>query len=175
MKSELSTSEKKVLTYWGIAAIIVFVVVLLFGLITIAKNYNDKKDWIKDYTLITDRNRYATVNTSLNKYYIFTNNNNKEAVVKILSKKFKDSNDITEKNVENYVSFQQNLNFNSRTMCNKNLSNSQISYLVSGFESNKFTGERLEKKYYQVILDSDNFHFSVTPIDKEDFKGECYE
>ena len=67
------------------------------------------------------------------------------------------------------------LTYNARLMCQKKLDIGIYSFYVSGFESNENKVGRLDNRYYEVILNDNNFTFNIRPIDEKTFGGECHE
>lgn len=179
MKIKLNESEKKVLTFWAILAVVVICGLLVFRIIAPEKfnKFFGLSNADKEYSLVKDRTRFYTVANTLNKYYIYTNEKDSEKVFSVLSDKAKE-----ELKLENASSLKwtdevdaDSITYNARTMCQKKLDTGIYSFLVSGFESYMNKAGRLDNKYYEVIIDDNNFTFSIRPIDDKAFGGECHE
>jgi len=179
MKIKLNESEKKVLTFWGILAVIVISVLLVFRIVAPEKfnkffgiSVADKK-----YSLVTDRTRYYTVTNSINKYYAYTSSKDAEKIFAVLNPQYKEEKGYTSADkialpeVKDYVQ----LVYNARLMCQKRLDTSLYSFYVSGFESDSNESGRGKNAYYEVRLNDDNFTFDIRPIDEKTFGGECHE
>lgn len=176
MKKKLSESEKKVLTFWAILAVVVVGGLLIFKIVAPDKfnrlfgiSNSDKK-----YSLVQDRNRYYTVDNAINKYYLYVNQKDSESVFTILSDNYKKNNNINSKDDIKFNSDVE-LVFNSGLMCQKKTNTGIYSFYVKGYESNINVSGRLDTKYYEVILDDNNMTFSLQSISEEKFGGECHE
>ena len=179
MKIKLNESEKKVLTFWAILAVVVVLSLLVFRLIAPEKfnKFFGISNADKEYSLVKDRTRYYTVFNTVNKYYSYTNDKDSEKVFMVLNDKYKQ-----EKNINNAGDLAwtdqvdaDKLTYNARLMCQKKLDVGMYSFYVSGFESYMNKPGRLSNVYYEVILDDNNFTFNIRPIDEKTFGGECHE
>lgn len=174
---KLSDSEKKVLTFWAILGVVIISGLLIFKLV--APDSFDRLfklgEYDKKYKLVQDRTRYYTVSNSLIKYYEYSSNKDSQAVFDILNDNYKKNNNINSSSDIKFKEDQTNLTFNSRLMCQKKIKKGVYSFYVSGFESNPNVSGRLNVAYYEVVLDDNNYLFSVQPIDEKTFGGECHE
>lgn len=178
-KRKLNDSEKKVLTFWAILAIVIVLGLFIFRIVAPEK-FNDffgLDGADKEYSLVTDRTRYYTVANAIEKYYLYVNAKDANAVFSMLNDSYKEANGISS---ANNIKFSEeidpeNKTFNSRLMCKKKLGKGKYSFLVKGFESKSTESGRLNTVYYQVMLDDNNFTFSIQPIEEKTFGGECHE
>lgn len=171
MKLVVNNSQRKVLIVWGIIAIILVVILILFKNDVIVLNkYKDKK-----YTIVNDESRYFTISTIVDRFYGYMNENNYKSVLNSLDRDYINSNNITEDNIFDIYP-DKSVQYKSRMICKKGLDKGLVSYLVSGFERDDYyVSERLDNKYYEVILHESEMKFSIQPIDKERFVGDCHE
>ena len=179
MKIKLNESEKKVLTFWAILAVVVVSGLLVFRIVAPEKfnKFFGISNADKAYSLVKDRTRYYTVFHAVNKYYNYSNAKDSESVIMVLNDKYKQ-----EKNINNAGDIAwpdqydaDKLTYNARLMCQKKLDIGIYSFYVSGFESYMNKPGRLSNVYYEVILDDNNFTFNIRPIDEKTFGGECHE
>ncbi len=178
MNIKLNDSEKKVLTFWAMLALIIISILLVFRIVAPEKfnKFFGIPNADKNYSLVKDRNRYYTVLNSINKYYQYNNDKDGEKVFAVLNSKYKE-----EKNIKSGNDFvwpdsidNTQLVYNARLMCQKKLDTGVYSFYVSGFESNSNKSGRLNNAYYEVILYDTNFTFDIRPIDDKTFGGECH-
>ncbi len=172
MHINLSHEEKKVLILWALIGI------LLLGLAIFLKIVNNRKSESsrdQNYTIVTDYSRYYTVSNALTKFYSFINAKDYEGVLSILGAKYLSENNINEQNIGDYITFEDyNLTYRPQIICQKVIDQNNISYYVGGNESKMNSGLLLEDKYYEVILNSEKFIFSIVPLDEEEYVGECH-
>lgn len=171
---KLDSSDKKVLKIWTIGSIVIIALVLFInielGVIDVTKIFNTK------YYKVNDTSRHATVSNVLVKYYSYINIKDYDSILLTYSDEYKKQNNIDKNNVKTLITNSDvALTYNSRIMCSKKISNNETSYLVSGFESETNTGKRLNNKYYEVILNSSDFHFSISEIEENKFLGDCHD
>lgn len=178
-KRKLNDSEKKVLTFWAILAVIIVIGLFIFRIVAPEKfdKFFGLDGAERYYSLVTDRTRYYTVANAIDKYYSYTNAKDANAIFNMLNENYKQSKNIK---FASDINFTQevdpaNLTFNPRLMCKKKIAKAKYSFLVKGFESKSTESKRLGTLYYQVILDDSNFTFSIQPIDEKTFGGECHE
>lgn len=175
MFEKLSDSEKKVLIAWIILGIILLIAVATIKITQ--KNIDDKYKYINSpYKLVLNHDRYYTVSAALSKFYAYINEDNYQSVVNILDSKYKQDNNITKDNVNNFIKFYDVAsNYETKVMCSKEIAKGIFSYLVSGNDIGMNNGKRLASPYYQVVLDGNKLLFSVKPISKEDYEEKCHE
>lgn len=178
-RRKLNDSEKKVLSFWVILAVVIISGLLVFKLVAPDKfdKFFGLGEYDRKYSLVTDRTRYYTVSNAIVKYYSYLNAKDSEAVFNIYNETYKTNKGI---NSPSNISFsedaeKQNITFNARLMCKKKLDKGIYSFYVTGFESKANESGRLDNKYYEVILDDNKFVFSIQPIDEKTFGGECHE
>ena len=166
MKLKLNDGEKKVLLFWIIAAAIL---ITIFAVIEVKKNFFDKYNG--NYTIVRDVNRYYTVNNAINKFYSYINSNDIDNALIII-----DDNNINKTNFTNYFNFNnKTISYVPNLMYEKDIKKGVKSYYVGGYNESLNTGEYISDAYYEVILDGNNFTFSIKKIDKELYEGVNYE
>lgn len=172
MTQNLNPEEKKILVMWGVVGIIVFLLALGYKFIYID---SDKKESIdENYSIVTNYDRYYTVMGAINKFYAFYNAKSYESILHILSSNYIKENSITIDNVKEYFPENDvNLSFTGKVMCSKNIGEGITSYLIEGNEKEMNTGNFIQKKYYNVVLDGNQFHFSLEPIEQDYYGGNC--
>lgn len=172
---KLTEQEIKVLSAWAIFGLIVLLLVIFINV----KNNKKEKDIIENITAINsnrliDRNRYYTVNSAITKYYSFLNLKDYENILKILNEKYIKTNNINKENVKNYLpNHDKNLSFKPGVMCVKSVKNGVYAYTIEGYNLAQNTGERLDKIYYQVVLDGNASVFDLMPINEDSYKEAC--
>ena len=178
-KTKLNESEKKVLTFWAILALIIISGLLVFRLVAPERfnKFFGLSNAEKKYSLVTDRTRYYTVFNAVNKYYQYSNDKDADRLFAVLNTDYKNEHNIH--SAADFVFTQEvdgpKLTYNARLMCQKKLDIGIYSFYVSGFESNENKVGRLDNRYYEVILNDNNFTFNIRPIDEKTFGGECHE
>jgi len=179
MASEkITKEEKKVLSIWA-GVVIVLVVVLLvlnhfFPIKTLLSSlYGKRSDIIENYEVLGDYSRYSTVSGALQKYYSFVNAKDYDSVIKILNEEYVKENKITKDNISDFITFPDDkyITFDPNIMYRKTLKVGVYTYIMDGEIEDRDTGEVLGKTYYQVILDGNNFLFSVKPLTEKEFGG----
>ena len=173
----ISESQKKVLSIWAISACLIFALVILLA-ITIKHEKESEVPSItaKDSKVLLDRNRYYTIKSAITKYYSYLNMKDYEAVLKILDKNYKDKNDITETNLDEYLTdTDKQLSYQSKVMCLKSVKKGVYTFVTEGTEIASNTGTEIGEKYYQVTLDGNTSLFSLMPVDKKDYQEVCNE
>lgn len=172
MKEKLNPEEKKILIMWAVVGCIIFLLALGYKFI-----YLDSKeeDYSKEvYKIVDDYDRYYTVIGAINKFYAFYNAKTYDSVLNVLNSDYIKENGITKDNIKEFFPEKNtNINYKGKIMCSKNLDKGITSYLIEGKETEMNTGKELEKKYYEVILDGNQFAFSIEPIDEEFYGGNC--
>lgn len=171
----ISESERKVLIIWIIIAVIivsiVMVVQIMFGGFT-----KDDGSGItaKDSRVVNDRNRYYTVKGALTKYYSFVNAKDYDSVLKILDEKYVDDNKITVDNVDEKINIEDyQLSYETRVMCLKSAKKGVYTFVVDGIEVKMMSGEELDRKYYEIVMDGNTSLFSVKPINVDKYEEVC--
>ncbi len=173
-KLNISEQEKKVLTYWGIGAVAIVVIVIIINFFFPMSNvlsdlFKNKEMSNTNYSIVDDFSRYSTVSASIEKFYSFVNMKDYDSVIKILDEDYVNSNNITKDNLNRYlfisdslVSFQPNIMY-------QRVVKGVMTYYVDGRIINQATGEEYKKEYLKVVLDG-KFHFSIRPIGESDYK-----
>lgn len=178
MFKDLSKTEKRTLLGWGVLAIVVFIIALILRGVIVIPGTKPKEEIVKEevYSIERDRNRYYTVSSALTKYYAFINAKSYENVLHILDSKYVEERNITVDNITSFVGkYDKAITFESGIMCSKKISKSVQSYVVNVSEKSMNSGKFIGYKYYEIILDGKQFHFSVKPISEEDYRGVCDE
>lgn len=178
-RRKLNDAEKKVLSFWVILAVVIISGLLVFKLVFPEDfdKFFGLGEYDRRYKLVEDRTRYYTVSNAVIKYYTYLNAKDSNAIFDMLNDGYKESKGITSPNNIQFSddAEKQNLTFSSRLMCQKKMNKGIYSFYVTGFESKANVIGRLDTKYYEVILDDNNFLFSIRPIDANTFGGECHE
>ena len=172
----ISESQKKVLGIWAIIAVIVFSLVILIA-VTIRREDKELIENItaKDSKMLVDRNRYYTVKNAITKYYSFINMKDYDAVLKILDESYIKTNNITKENIDEFITNDVQISYQSRVMCLKSAKNGIYTFVTDGSEISANKGEFISDQYYQVKLDGNSSLFSILPIDKTIYDEVCNE
>lgn len=174
MFKDLTEVERKTLTVWAIVGVIVLVLAIIVKIEFIDKYHgNVKLD--KKFTIVKDYDRYYTVSSVLTKYYEFINSKDYDAVIKILDEDYVKENKLTVKNVDNKLtSSQANISYKPNIMCKKTIAKGVTEYVVDGKEITQNKGDKIGTKYYKVTLYEEELTFSIKPITKKVYGGECH-
>ena len=172
----ISESQKKVLGIWAIIAVIVLCLVILIA-VSIKR---EDKELIENITaknskMLIDRNRYYTVKNAITKYYSFVNMKDYDAVLKILDENYKSKNNITEENIDEFITNDIQVSYHSKVMCLKSAKKGIYTFVTEGSEISANKGEFIKDQYYQVKLDGNSSLFSILPIDKTIYDEVCNE
>ena len=177
-KNTLTQDEKKVLSFWGLLAVIViiilFVVSIFFPVKTLLSEILglENEDTVDKYILVTDYSRFSTVSTAINKYYTYVNAKDYESALTILDANYVKKNNITYNNFSDYMyTDSKSLSFEPGTMYYKESDNDdgKFYYAVEGMITYLNSGEDVKKDYYLVILDGSTMSFSISPIEEKQF------
>ena len=83
-------------------------------------------------------------------------------------------NKLTVKNVDNKLtSSQANISYKPNIMCKKTIAKGVTEYVVDGKEITQNKGDKIGSKYYKVTLYEEELTFSIKPITKKVYGGEC--
>lgn len=175
MIKNLSDGEKKTLLAWFIVAAIFLLILIVIKIINPDFTFKKKTDYSKNqYSIVTDYNRYYTVSNAINKYYSFINAHEYESVYHILDEEYTKEKNVDKDTVINIISdATKALSYQSRLMCYKDIADGITSYLIKGEEVFMNSLDVNKTIYYEVILDGNNFHFSLKPIEEDFFGGNC--
>lgn len=176
MIKNLDPAEKKTLFAWLIIGIVILLILVIVRVINPNIFFKNKVDYSKNsYQILKDYNRYYTVLGAINKYYSFINAESYESVIHILDKTYVEDNKIDEKNVLNFISQSDKaLSYKGSIMCYKELDSGITSYITSGKETMMNSLDDNKDVFYEVILDSNHFTFSIKPIDAQSYGGYCH-
>ena len=100
-------------------------------------------------------------------------NNDTYSLLRVLNEDFIRTNGINSTNIYNYlISYDGNVNFNSKKMYYEEMSSNVIKYYVYGYVEKDIMDSFPEQidAYYIVILDKENKVFSIQPYNGEIFK-----
>lgn len=175
MLKNLSVEERKTLIIWLIVGIIFFLGVILFKVFEPSKK--PTIDYSKEeYQIVLDHDRYYTVIGALSKYYSFLNANDYQSVLKILDATYVKDKQLSEDNIGVVItSGDYKVSYIPNIMCHKGIDQGITSYVIKGSEKNSNSSKVIRSQYYEVILDANNTHFSVKPIEEAFFKEVCDE
>lgn len=173
-KISLTAQEKKVLSFWGIALLIIIIALSIFNFlfpeVSIFAYFKNKEKVQYNYSEVSDFSRYSTVSAAIEKYYSFLSMKDYNSVLKILDEEFIKENNITSTNIKSHIFIPESIvSYQPNIMYGKT-KNGIMTYLVDGSVVNFSTGEELKKEYLKVKLDGNTFHFSVRPIDEKEYK-----
>lgn len=172
----ISESQKKVLTAWGVAAIIIFLIVVLVAITIKNKEDKDEKNNITatNSNYLIDRNRYYTIKTAISKYYSYLNVHDYDAVLKILNEKYVEDNNIDKNNLKEFINITDTaLAYNPHIMCLKSVNKGVYTFVTNGDELGANTGKILDQMYYQIIMDGNTSLFSLEPISESTYEEVC--
>ena len=171
--------EFRVILIWAIICVLL-IITLMFVKGGVFKELTNKETYnFKEYKVEKTLNRYYTAKAALDKYYTFISTKNKDAVLLILSDKFKKENSLTVENVDKLFDNDHfNLTFSTGKMCSKDVEKGIKSYIVEGVEES-YTRDSLPSylgsKYYDIVLNEMESTFTIEPISESYFKENCHE
>ena len=181
MNIGISRSEAKTLFYWVlvlaiIMLIFVFIKINVYDPIVEQQQYTNAK-----YEVVTNNARYYTAITPIYKLYEYISNEDVDSIIKILNEDYVKNNEITKDNLKTkgIFNFGNAINFDNQRMCSKHFEKDLTSYIVKGedvtepFDMHDEKVNYLGTKYYEIILDSSNFTFNITPISEETYERGC--
>lgn len=173
-KLNLTKSEKKVLSIWGIILLIIVLVLFIINIFfpldsLVSQMVGNKKDTVMTGE-VKDFSRYLTVTSTIDKFYAYINADNEDAVVKILNEQYIKDNNITASNVNKYIKFDaKQLAFDANIMYLVYGKKGVYEYYVDGNIIYANTGDIIEKAYYSVILDGNTLLFNIRPITENEY------
>ncbi len=171
---DLDKTQKKVLFFWLILAIVVLILFFLLRFFKI--DFKRSNTYDKTYHLVEDYSRYYTVTATIDKLYQFLNAGSRESVLHILDSEYKEEKKLTEKNVISTLKNEKtSISFEARTMCEKRVKEDLTQYVVKGYKVDLNEIKKISEVFYQVVLDESNFHFSIRPIEEKTFSEVCHE
>lgn len=172
---KLSDEQKKTLFAWTIIAIIIFLIIALIASKKISKKVEEEKVLVAAGTKeIINKSRYYTIKGALEKYYSFISMNNKDAVYKILSDKYKKDNNITKSSIDSYIDFDTEARtIKTGIICYEKSKKGVYTFAVEGNEITSNTGKVKDEVFYRVVLDGNTQLFSVEPIEEKDYEDVC--
>lgn len=174
---QVSESQKKVLKAWIIVGIVILILVSCFALLTVKENKKEVKEegiTAKNSKMVIDKSRYYTVKNAITKYYSYVNMHDYDSVLKILDKKYVESNNIDSNNIKEKLNYADvSISYDSRIMCLSSSNKGVYSFVVDGNEISANTGSVLNKVYYEIIMDGNNQTFSLKPIEENTYKEVC--
>lgn len=178
MKNKLGITkqEKKVLTFWGFGLIIIIALIVIINFFFPIKNIlsqlgnNSGEIDNNKYVMVSDFTRYSTVSTAINKYYSFINMKDYDSVLKILDEDFVTEKNLNKNNINTGIYIPSNLAAYEPNIMYEKKKKGIVTYYVDGYVVGFSTSEKYRHEYLKVILDGNNFHFSIKPIDEGEFK-----
>lgn len=172
---KISETERKVLIAWLIIGILVFIAIVLINIRPKDKKVEEPNTH-PGKNHVSDRIRYYTVKSAINKYYSYKNISDYDSVIKILDSSYVEENHIDEDTITTFIGESDALlTFDTGIMCLKSYKDGVYSYVVEGYEETMSTGEMKNKMYYQVTLDGNTSLFSLQPISESTYGGVCNE
>ena len=186
---DLTEAEKKTLTAWGIGGLIIFLCAIFFK-VTILDKQNvedaEKPKLDTHFSIVKDYNRYYTVSVALERYYQYINNENTDALLKVLNPDYIKSKKITKDNVLDFVDNSDiAITFEHKMMCKKTYDVGKTRYLfkvkevplflMDGDDFTDIKDPSLTYAYYQIDLDGNTSTYNVKPISEKVYGDDCHE
>lgn len=173
---KINKNEIKVLTTWAIVGLIIMILVLVvnikFGGVSIFDRLIKKVD--TNYSIVTDRDRYYIVKTSVDTYYAYLNEKNVDNILAVLDKKYVENKKLDKSNVLKELNVDKQVAIKANTyMCQRKVDSGLYSYYTHFIEEDRQTGEYIKDVYYEVKLDHKTIHYTIKPISEKKFGGAC--
>ena len=152
--------------------IIVLLVLVFGGTLIYSKIVNNKVEEERideTVSIVTDRNRFYTIDSVISKYIISLSFKNSSNVIKMLDNDYIELNNLTENNVLNILeSIPENVNSSTREVYQVREYNNIYKYytkarlMVEDYYSSTF----LKNTYFEITINENNLTFAVTPINE---------
>ncbi len=174
MFDNLSDDQRKVLRIWFVVGVIVILLLLFFSYSVYKEKKENEVNYSNVYTKVKDYNRYYTVTSLVEKFYSYINSKDYNNVLIILNSDYKNTNNINLSNIDNYLpKHEVNIGFQPGLICTKQISKDLTSYYVKGNTVSSNTGDKISDSYYNIILDSISFTYSISILTSDEYRGEC--
>lgn len=156
-----------------LAVILVIAVMALLGYkLFIEKNDSKSKIDNEKIELVKDNNRFFTVSSCVDKYFMYLNSKSTDELLILLNEKFKTDNNVNSQNLYSFVKpYTDFYGFITKKMYVQRLNENTYKYYVYGLieKGTEDITKTYEDYYVIVILDESNVTFSVQPYDGEIF------
>lgn len=174
MFDNLSDDQRKVLRIWFIVGLIILLLLLIFSYSVYKEKKENEALYNSSYTKVKDYSRYYTVASLVEKFYSYINSKDYNSVLIILNNDYKNNNSINIDNLDNYLpKHDVSIGFQPGLMCSKQMSKNLTSYYIKGNTVSSNTGDKITDSYYNIILDSSNFTYSISILSSDEYRGEC--
>lgn len=159
--------------------IITIVLVICVVLLGIYKLFFDKKvpdnDKIDTDTIsvVTDRNDFYTVSSTINNYVNYLSSSDSEKILSVLDLKYKKENGINSSNLYNFIEKLDGIYiYQPRKMFVQRMSENVYKYYTFGYlRQDTINGYGQKQNYYLIVLlDQSNMTYSIMPYNGEMFK-----
>ncbi len=181
MNLGVSKDEAKTLMFWILIVaigmlIFVFIKINVYDPIVENQKYENA-----EYSVVRDKNEYYTAVTPIYHMYSFISYEQIDDLFKLLNEDYIKENEITKENIKEKEIFSLGIgvNFQNKRMCAKEFAPNLTSYIVEGDdvtlppEVGEGKSEYITTRYYDIVLDSSNHTFNITPISKETYERGC--
>lgn len=156
--------------------LVVFLILLAVGILVYDKLL--KKDPEEDIdtttiSVVTDRNRFYTVTSCVNKFLTYLTSKNTDSLYLLLDENYKNEKQITKDNIYNFIgTYNNELIFSPKKIFEQRLSRNVYKYYIKGYISADVMDSVGAKQDYYIIViqDQENLTFSIMPYDGEMFK-----
>jgi len=157
--------------------IIAFIFLCLFCFLIYNLRFNKKEEKVvkneSKINLLTDYSRFFTVNSCVYKYITYLQTNNVDSILKVLDTKYKESLNINENNVFEYVeNLNGNYSFVTKKIYYEQIDDYNFRYYIYGYLIEDLidgSGKKSDR-YYIVLFDTNKNIFSIKPYNEIDFK-----
>ncbi len=157
-----------------IAIIILVIAIIVVIVLNIIYGNKSKEEVIdtKTISIVKDNDDFFTVSSCVSKYLNYLSINDTESLLTLLSKNYKEENNITSNNIYSYIKdVYSNPNFSPNKMYVQRLGKTIYKYYVYGTIEQEVINEISEgiDYYIIVILDESNTTFAIEPYNGEIF------
>lgn len=154
--------------------IIIFLAILLIGVVTYFILTGTNNNYDKEPRIVKNFNDFYTVSNCISDFVNYANNDNSEALISLLSHRYKESQSLNTSNVLEKFDYNDEI-FKAKKMFFKHIGENENVYYVYGLQGQEKEGlvlnydeSNLNKVYYTVYIDDEKKAFSIEPIKESD-------
>ena len=156
-------------------AVIIVIAVIGLGVYKLFFAKNNKNYIDTSIKIVEDINEFYTVSSCVDKYFLYSNESDTENILILLSKEYKEKNNIDSNNLYSHIGkFDDYYSFVPKKMYVQQIDKHKYKYYVYGLKQTELEGEvflynTVSDYYIIVILDKSNITFAIEPYDGESF------
>lgn len=158
-------------------SLIIFILLFVLSLLLFYSSSNSNKEELdkqeNNIKILSDYNRFFTVNSCIYKYISYLQVNDISNVLKILDEKYITLNSINETNIYNHIAnLEGNYTFSSKKVYYEKIDDNNYKFYVFGYLIEDIMDSYGKKiaQYYIVHLNIKDETFSLRPFNENEFK-----